>query len=100
VTDRAVSQLRSYIQAVYSRYHQPIWLTEHALINFSGGTSFPSDGQQAAFVTGSIKMLDSLSYVQRYAWFALPADDSNPSSGLFRSGPKIIAAGRAFQAAR
>ncbi len=98
-TTNAVGQLKSYIQAVYNRYHKPIWLTEYALINFSGGGSYPTGAQQAAFVTASTKMLDSLPYLQRYAWFALPAKDSGPSTGLFTSGPVATDAGKAFEAA-
>ena len=100
-TSDAVAQLRSYVQAVYNRYHVPIWLTEYALIDFSnGGSRFPTGAQQAAFVTASTKMLDGLPYLQRYAWFALPATDTAASSGLFRSGPVATAAGTAFEAAR
>jgi hypothetical protein len=99
-TVNAVNQLRSYIQAVYDRYHKPIWLTEYALIKFaSGGSTFPTQDQQAAFVTASAKMLAGLSFVQRYAWFALPASDTADSTGLFRSGPQVTAVGRAFEAA-
>lgn len=99
-TTDAVSQLQSYIQNVYNRYHLPIWLTEYALIDFShGGAAYPTDQQQAAFVTASTKMLAGLPYLQRYAWFALPASDSGPSTGLFHSGPSVTAAGRAFEAA-
>lgn len=98
-SSRATSQLKSYLSAVYNRYHKPIWLTEYALINFSNGTSYPSQAQQAAFVTSSIAMLDSLSYLARYAWFALPAADSGTSTGLFQSGPKATQVGRAFAAA-
>ncbi len=67
VTDRAVSQLKGYLQAVYDRYKKPIWLTEFALIDFSNGTRFPTEAQQAAFVTESAKMLQSLPFVERYA---------------------------------
>ena len=98
-TTDAVSQLKSYIQAVYDRYHKPIWLTEYALINFSNGTSYPTDQQQAAFITASAQMLASLPYVQRYAWFALPASDTGPSTGLFHSGPTITPEGQAFESA-
>ncbi|WP_424536056.1 glycosyl hydrolase [Sphaerisporangium viridialbum] len=98
-TDAAVGQLKSYLQAVYDRYHKPIWLTEYALIDFSKGTRFPSDTQQADFVTASTKMLGSLSYIQRYAWFGLPASDTEPSSGLFHGNGVATPAGRAFQAA-
>jgi hypothetical protein len=100
-TPNAVAQLRSYLQAVYDRYHKPIWLTEFALIDFSGGgTRYPTDDQQAAFVTSATRMLDGLPWLQRYAWFGLPADDTKPSSGLFHSGPVETAAGRAFEAAK
>jgi RNA polymerase sigma factor (sigma-70 family) len=98
-TTDAVNQLRSYVQAVYDRYHLPIWLTEYALIDFSHGTRFPTGPQQAAFVTASTRMLAGLPYLQRYAWFALPASDTAPSTGLFRSGPVPTDAGRAYEAA-
>jgi RNA polymerase sigma factor (sigma-70 family) len=97
VTTEAVSQLRSYLQSVYNRYHLPIWLTEYALIDFSNGTRFPTQDQQAAFVTASATMLNSLSYVQRYAWFGLQSSD-DAQSGLFRAGPQITTVGKAFQA--
>jgi RNA polymerase sigma factor (sigma-70 family) len=99
-TPDAVAQLTSYLEAVHNRYHKPIWLTEFALIDFSHGTRFPTDRQQAAFVTAAARMLDGLTYLQRYAWFGLPADDGKPSSGLFHSGAVETAAGRAFEAAR
>ncbi len=94
-----MSQLHAYLQAVHDRYHLPIWLTEYALIDFSHGTRFPTGPEQAAFVTASTRMLAGLPYLQRYAWFALPASDTAPSTGLFRSGPVATDAGRAYEAA-
>ncbi|SDW76015.1 Glycosyl hydrolase catalytic core [Amycolatopsis xylanica] len=68
----ATNQLRGYLQNVYNRYHKPIWLTEYALINFSGPQPvYPSPSQQTDFVTKSTAMLQSLSFVERYAWFSL-----------------------------
>jgi hypothetical protein len=99
-TPDAVAQLQSYLQAVHNRYHKPIWLTEFALTDFSNGTRYPTDQQQAAFVTAATKMLDGLPWLQRYAWFGLPAKDDGPSTGLFHSGPVETPAGRAFEAAR
>ncbi|SCE74307.1 sigma-70 family RNA polymerase sigma factor [Micromonospora chokoriensis] len=99
-TAAAVDQLRQYLQAVHQRYRKPIWLTEFALIRFDGGgAQFPSQEQQAAFLTAATAMLGQLSYVQRYAWFGLPATDKD-RSGLFSSGTRTTAVGRAFQAAR
>ncbi|GAT67849.1 glycosyl hydrolase [Planomonospora sphaerica] len=99
-TEAAVARLKSYLQAVHRRYRKPIWLTEYALIDFSRGTRFPSDAQQAAFVTAANRMLASLPYVQRHAWFGLPATENGPGSGLFRADGTPTLAGRAFQKAR
>jgi hypothetical protein len=61
---------------------------------------YPTDAQQAAFVTGATKMLQSLSYVERYAWFALPtAKEGHQGTGLYRDGDSPTAAGRAYRAA-
>jgi hypothetical protein len=95
-TSDAVSQLQSYIQAVWNRYHKPIWLTEFALWRFNPSV-FPTPGQQAAFVTTATTMLRHLGYVWRYAWFALPADGADGTAGLFRPGAGATAAGRAFE---
>jgi hypothetical protein len=94
-TQAAVSQLQSYIEAVWNRYHKPIWLTEFALWKFDPSV-FPGPRQQAAFVTAATAMLQQLPYVWRYAWFALPADGTDGTAGLFRAGAVPTAAGRAF----
>ncbi|MBV1856224.1 glycoside hydrolase family protein [Catellatospora tritici] len=97
----AVDQLRGYLQAVWNRYHKPIWLTEYALIKWgANGAVFPTDAQQASFATRSTAMLQSLSYVERYAWFALPTPkEGNQGTGLYRPGALATAAGRAYRAA-
>lgn len=94
----AVAQLRSYLQAIHDRYHLPIWLTEFALADWGSGT-WPTDGQQATFLTAAATMLQGLAYVRRYAWFALPVDARYGNTGLFRSGPSATPAARAFEAA-
>ena len=99
VTGQAVGQLQSYLQAVYARYHLPIWLTEFALANFGGSPATPTGQQQAAFLTAATAMLQRLPYVQRYAWFGLQATPTDGSMGLFSSGPVATTVGRAFEAA-
>ena len=99
-TAAAVQQLESYLQAIYDRYHLPIWVTEFALTNYGATVTFPTEAQQAAFLTAATSMLDGLSYVQRYAWFALPASSGSGTTGLFDEGPTATEVGRAFQAAR
>jgi hypothetical protein len=44
-------------------------------------------------------MLASLSYVQRYAWFALPTSTGSGTTGLFSPGAVATVVGRAFEAA-
>jgi len=85
---QAVAQLRSYLEAIHARYQRPIWLTEFALIRFGSTTTFPTARRQAAFLTAATTMLGRLSFVQRYAWFALPATTGDGTG-----------AGRAFEAA-
>jgi hypothetical protein len=99
-TAAAVSELQQYLQAIYDRYHLPIWLTEFALTNFSGATpAFPTESQQAAFLTAAASMLAGLPYVRRYAWFALPVSTGSGTTGLFSSGTVATPVGRAFEAA-
>lgn len=96
----AAGQLQSYIEAVYAKYHLPIWLTEFALISFAGGGEHdPSESVQAAFLTDATAMLDKHSYVKRYAWFGLPATSALPNTGLFQAGPVVTPVGKAFEAA-
>lgn len=97
----AVDHLASYLKAVHDRYNLPIWLTEYALIKFGGGgATYPSAAQQVAFVNGSTAMLARLSYVERYAWFALPTpDEGGNGTGLYRKGQGLTAAGSAYRAA-
>ncbi len=100
-TGPAVQELESYLQAIYGRYHLPVWVTEFALTSYSGAAAtFPSEAQQAAFLSAATTMLDGLSYVQRYAWFALPTSAGSGTTGLFGPGPSVTQVGRAFESAR
>jgi Glycosyl hydrolase catalytic core len=99
-TGSAVAELENYLQAINAMYHLPIWVTEFALTNFSGATpTYPTEAQQAAFVTAATNMLDGLSYVQRYAWFALPTSSGSGTTGLFNAGPTATQVGQAFESA-
>jgi hypothetical protein len=93
----ATDQLRGYLQAVYNRYHKPIWLTEYALIDFSGSSPrYPSQDQQVTFVRNSTAMLQGLSFVERYAWFSLSTQTS--ATGLY-NGATANASGAAYRSA-
>jgi hypothetical protein len=99
-TTNATNQLRSYIRSTYAKYHKPIWVTEYALMNFSSSPRLPSAAVQADFVVKSTAMLERLSYVERYAWFAFPtATDGTDGTGLYRPGGVPTLPGRAYRAA-
>jgi hypothetical protein len=95
----ATGQLRSYLQAVYDRYHLPIWLTEYALIKFGATSTYPTSAQQVAFIQASTAMLESLPFMERYAWFALPTGKNGDNTGLYRDGTTPTPAGVAYRAA-
>ncbi|WP_327392839.1 glycosyl hydrolase [Streptomyces sp. NBC_01186] len=68
----ATDQLSSYLKRIHDRYKKPVWLTEYALTDFSKKTPrYPNEQEQTAFIKSSTKMLNSLDFVKRYAWFAL-----------------------------
>ena len=96
-TAAAVSELEGYLKAIYARYGLPIWLTEYALGN-EAANSYPTERQQAAFATASTSMLQTLPYLQRYAWFALPYDKTFGNTGLYNSGPVATPVGLAYRA--
>jgi hypothetical protein len=101
-SDAAVGQLQSYLRAVHDRYGRPIWLTEFALIRWdsSGHATYPSTAQQVRFISRALAMLGGLSYVERYAWFALPTPDQGGlGTGLYQPGHGLTQAGTAFRAA-
>jgi putative glycosyl hydrolase len=97
---RATSQLRSYIESTHAKYHKPIWVTEYALINFAGSPRLPTPKVQAEFVKKSTAMLERLSYVERYAWFAFPTStDGTDGTGLYRPGGLPTVPGKAYRVA-
>jgi hypothetical protein len=95
----AAGQFAGYLKAVHARYGLPIWVTEYGLINFTGSPKYPSARQIAAFITASTTAMQKASYVERYAWFSLPAVGDSVEYGLYRDGDSPTAAGEAYRAA-
>ena len=95
----AVGQFLGYVDAVHKRYGLPIWVTEYGLMNFSGSPKYPTGAQEAAFIKGSTSGMEDRSFVERYAWFALPAVGDSVDYGLYKDGSTATAAGKAYKAA-
>ena len=69
-------------------------------MNFSATPKFPSPSGQAAFVKASTAMLQKLSYVKHYAWFAFPTSTNGADeTGLYRPGAVATTVGKAYRAA-
>ena len=98
-SDAAAGQFLGYVDAVHKRYGLPIWVTEYGLINFSGSPKYPSAAREVAFIKGSTKGMESRSYVERYAWFGLPAVGDSADFGLYRDARTPTEAGKAYKAA-
>ena len=97
--DAAVGQFLGYVDAVHRRYGLPIWVTEYGLMNFSGSPKYPTGAQAAAFIKGSTKGMQSRAYVERYAWFGLPAVGDSAGFGLYTDGNSPTEAGKAYRRA-
>jgi RNA polymerase sigma factor (sigma-70 family) len=98
-SDAAVGQFLGYVDAVHARYHRPVWVTEYGLMNFSGSPKYPTGAQAAAFIRGSTKGMQKRAFVERYAWFGLPAVGDSVAFGLYRDSSTPTEAGRAYRAA-
>jgi RNA polymerase sigma factor (sigma-70 family) len=97
--DAAAGQFLGYVDAVHRRYGLPVWVTEYGLINFTGSPKYPTGAQQAAFIKRSTAGLERRSFVERYAWFGLPAVGDSVDFGLYRDATTATDAGKAYRAA-
>ena len=70
-TQQALGDLHQFLVDAHRKFNRPIWLTEYALIAWGGNPMFPSLDEQAAFARVSAQMLDTMAFVERYAWFSL-----------------------------
>ncbi|MEV7629720.1 sigma-70 family RNA polymerase sigma factor [Actinoplanes sp. NPDC089786] len=95
----SVNQFLGYVDAVHQKYGKPIWITEYGLMNFTGSPKYPNTAQIVAFIKGSTTGLEKRSYVERYAWFGLPAVGDSVDFGLYRDASAPTEAGKAYRAA-
>jgi hypothetical protein len=93
----AVRHLMEYVDAVHDHYGLPIWVTEFGLINFRKEPRYPTAEQATTFIREATKELEAASYVERYAWFALPAAGDSEPYGLYREDSTPTAAGAAYR---
>jgi hypothetical protein len=76
---KAAADLKSFLERVHARYRKPIWLTEFALADWKKPASAD---QQAAYLHAALPVLDTLPFLERYAWFALPPNPGGDGGTL------------------
>ena len=62
------NRFKNYLSNVYSLYNLPIWITEF------NGNGNRSDSVNLEFMKLALPYLDTLSYIERYAWFPSNSD--------------------------
>ena len=103
----ATAALELYLKKVHVKYNKPIWLTEYSMVSWGaaipGGkyeATFPSTATQVEFASSSAAMLDSLPFVERYAWFSgfkYLVDNASENSFVFLdSGLELTSTGVAY----
>lgn len=64
-----VDEFRNWLIAVHRQYRRPVWVTEFAYIDWNR-PSRATYAANAAFAAEAIRMMKTLPFVERYAWFA------------------------------
>ncbi|MGI4808002.1 MAG: glycosyl hydrolase [Janthinobacterium lividum] len=97
-TDQSVDVFKNWLEAVYAQYNKPIWVTEWCLADWNDPGRF-SATDQASFAQAGTKMMDSLPFVERQAWFAAynGGDGWNLNSGVFDASGNLTPVGLAFR---
>lgn len=89
--DAMVERFRKNIEACYNKYKLPIWITE---FNANKNRITPA---QCSFVEKAIPMLESLPYVERYAYFRpFPVEGKTEGYGEFEKDNKLLPTGRSY----
>ncbi len=66
--DPSIPAFRSFLEKVHAAYRRPIWITEWALADWKDQSRFSIE-EQHDFFRQAVRMLDTLPYVERHAWF-------------------------------
>jgi lysophospholipase L1-like esterase len=87
----AVKSLRAYLEDYWNRYHLPIWLTEFSGADFEWHLRRTTVEDNATFATAAAAMLETLPFVERYAWFAVQPQGKDYSKvGLFDADKRML----------
>ncbi|MEK7477379.1 MAG: glycosyl hydrolase [Candidatus Coatesbacteria bacterium] len=74
-----VGNLRRYLEGYWAKYRLPIWLTEYSGADFDYHLRATTVEDNARFARESQVLMESLAFVERYAWFAPLVSTSDKS---------------------
>jgi hypothetical protein len=89
-----------YLDKVHNLYKRPIWITEFANVDWDQKTGVPckfTPHEVAEFLRAVMPKLNSLDYVQRYAWFCAE-DGPYANARLFNRDGTLTEAGKVYAA--
>ncbi len=89
----ANEKFRRYLQGYWKRYRLPIWMTEWSGGDFKQNLRKTTIEDNARFARYTVKLMESLPYVERYAWFTTyssPDDECYPTVGLYEKDMKTL----------
>ena len=93
--DQATKDLIKEVSAVHDMYQLPIWVTEYAMARWTEPPQTPDAATQATFAAQSAKALESLPFVERYAWYGdVP---SQPTFSLYNADGTPTPVGAAWR---
>jgi len=85
---KAVDEFEHWLIAVHDKYHKPIWVTEFGTADVTKWhlqqKNKPSEALAEAFLVKTVKMLERLDFVERYAWFADNCEGEYSLSPLYQ----------------
>ncbi len=94
-----VGDLHGYLEGYWNKYRLPIWLTEYSGGDFESHLRKATVEDNARFARDSIRMMEALPFVERYAWFAPLVsrhDDIYPTVGMIKRNGTFTPVGLAW----
>lgn len=95
--DGDVGAFKTFLEAVHRKYDRPIWVTEWAMADWDRPGRFSAE-DQAAYAWAGTRMLDSLPFVERHAWYSGYDGSEGLNAEVFRLNGTLTPVGEAFRA--
>ncbi|KAK3707735.1 hypothetical protein LTR37_011912 [Vermiconidia calcicola] len=95
-----LGQFYDYIWSTHAQLgaNKPVWITEFAATNWNKDNPLPREAVES-FAKESVKYLDSLDWIQRYAWFGPMRDTGTVGkwARMLNDEGKLTALGKAYR---